>query len=172
VGGEKAREGVAAGEIAQFFERTEERDHLSRIVDPLREYSTPSASACLSSSRLYLRKRSWTPTRPSRRPGRTSRSGAAHSQADLDEQHLAHPVDAVPGIDMPQLMAQDDGQFGLRSHQGQDSPGDIDVASRNSEGVDDRSIQDGELVGELRPVRMGNKRLTDTLYVGIDLRSA
>jgi len=67
-------------------------------------------------------------------------------------------------------MAQDDGQLGLRTHQGQDAPGDIDVSARNGEGVDHRGIQDGELISELRPMGVGDESLADGLDIGVDLR--
>ena len=101
--------------------------------------------------------------------GKGFAQGAAHGQTDLDEHHLAQPADAVPGVDMPQLMAQDDGQLGLRAHQSQDAAGDIDVSARNGEGVDNGRIQDGELIGELGPVCVWDKSLADGLDIDAEL---
>jgi hypothetical protein len=168
VGGEKAREGVAAGEIAQFFERTEERDHLSRIVDPLARVFDAQRVRLPLVIPAVLEKEELDPDSGQAGDlGERLAQGTADSQADLDEQHLAHPVDAVPGVDMPQLMAQDDGQFGP-GPSGQD-PRHIDVVPERQKALT-TGVSRRELIGSWPAY--GNKRLTDALYVGIDLRAA
>ena len=71
----------------------------------------------------------------------------------------------MPGGDVAHFVPQDDRQFGLAVHQGEDAPGDVDIAAGRGEGVDHRRVQHGEVVFQVRPVESGDHALADAFNV-------
>ncbi len=92
---------------------------------------------------------------------------AADGEADLGQLLLAHLAHGVTGVDVADLVAEDRGQLRFRAHHGQDAAGDVDRASRDGEGVDDRAVEHGEAPGQAGPRALGGQGRAQLADVGL-----
>ncbi len=83
---------------------------------------------------------------------------------------MAVTLGHVAGGDVAGLVAQHAGDFRLVVGQRQQATGDVDIAARHGEGVDDIGIQHGELIIDIRPVGVGGNRFADALDIGLERR--
>jgi len=89
----------------------------------------------------------------------------AEAEPQLRELGPAHLSGGVPRGHVPDFVAHDPGQLGLRVHIGQDPAGHVDVAPGEREGVHLGVVHDGECPGELGTLRLGRELLAERGHV-------
>ena len=168
---EPRKGGALAGEVTHLLEGREEIDHPRGVVARFPRILDAQAVglALVVPAELQEEELDADPG-DARDLSERVAEGAADGQAHLDEDHLAHLPHAVTGIDVAELVPQDDGHLGFRAHQGEDAAGEIDVSARDGEGVDDGAVEDDEAIGQVGPVRPRGDRLAGRRDVGCEPR--
>ena len=67
---------------------------------------------------------------------------------------------------MANFVSQHGGQFGFGIQVGEDAAGDVDVSTRQGEGVHHLAVEYGEVVIKLGPVADASDALTDFIDIG------
>jgi hypothetical protein len=76
-------------------------------------------------------------------------------------------LSAVPGGDVPDLVAEHAGELRLGVHVGEDAAGDVDVAPRDGEGIHHRRVEDAEMPGERRQMGDLAQPLAHAVHVAL-----
>ena len=80
---------------------------------------------------------------------------------------LTHPV---AGRDMADLVAQHGREFGFGIDVSENAARDVDVAARQREGIDLRTVEDSEMIFEVRTMALCRQFLADHLDIGLEFR--